>query len=146
MELGLNSPLTSSTGRLFDAAAAILGFTGRMVYSAQAPMELEAKALRAHAARDYPHGALRDEEGLLLIDPLPLVGALADDARAGCDGLNWDTSGWDAGAAARGFHTALAKLFAEATLRVAEGVASTERSRWAIGLQAKRNCVSSTLA
>lgn len=42
IEKGINSPLASSMGRLFDAAAALLGFCGSVSYEGQAAMELEA--------------------------------------------------------------------------------------------------------
>ena len=47
IELGINSPRTSSMGRLFDAAAAILGICGQATYEGEPAIELEAAAWRA---------------------------------------------------------------------------------------------------
>lgn len=47
IERGINSPRTSSMGRLFDAAAAILGICGHATYEGEPAIELEAAAWRA---------------------------------------------------------------------------------------------------
>lgn len=44
IERGINSPRTSSMGRLFDAAAAILGICGKATYEGEPAIELEAAA------------------------------------------------------------------------------------------------------
>ncbi len=73
-EANINCPATTSVGRLFDAAAALLGFAGRASYEAQAAMWLEAQASDAEAT-PMP---LRTEAGLTIADWEPLMRSLAD--------------------------------------------------------------------
>lgn len=51
MKLGINSPLTSSAGRLFDAVAALTGVCTKSSFHAEAPMRLENLVDTGH--RDY---------------------------------------------------------------------------------------------
>jgi hydrogenase maturation protein HypF len=82
IEHGINSPLTSSTGRLFDAVAALAGVRERVNYEAQAAIELEAVIDEAGEGSGYPL-AIREEGGAWIIDTRPLVVALVEDLREG---------------------------------------------------------------
>jgi hydrogenase maturation protein HypF len=77
---GVNSPLTSSAGRLFDAVAAILGIRDAINYEGQAAVELEQRADPAERG-GYPVG-VRDGEPFRLLGA-DLVRAAVDELRAG---------------------------------------------------------------
>jgi hydrogenase maturation protein HypF len=73
---GINSPLTSSLGRLFDGVAAICGIRSRVNFEGQAAMELEMLAGgSAESLYDYEW----EKGNILRIPPAPIIrGVVAD--------------------------------------------------------------------
>ena len=78
IERGVNAPLASSCGRLFDAVAAAIGLCrDHAHYEGQAAMMLEALATE-DADIPYPFDII-DADGLLQLNPAPLWRALLGD-------------------------------------------------------------------
>ncbi len=76
LQRNLNCPTTSSTGRLFDAAAGLLGVSEIQSFEAQAAIQLQELAQRHGQAAPLEDGWRIDECGVL--DFSPLLAALAD--------------------------------------------------------------------
>ncbi|WP_434666906.1 carbamoyltransferase HypF [Paraburkholderia sp. A3BS-1L] len=74
---GIHSPWTSSAGRLFDAAAAILGVCQRASFEGEAAMALEGTAERSLDVCELAGPVLREEGGRLIADWRPTLAALA---------------------------------------------------------------------
>lgn len=81
LERGLNAPLTSSAGRLFDAACGLLGVRDTASFEGEAPMALEGLVTKPAV---LPSGWTIGDDGTL--DLMPLLEALLD--RSPEDGAN----------------------------------------------------------
>jgi hydrogenase maturation protein HypF len=82
---GLNAPLTSSCGRLFDAVAAALGIcVERIAYEGQAAIELETRCGSLRGVTGYPF-RLVDDGGPRVLDPAPMWQALCEDLAVGAE-------------------------------------------------------------
>ena len=78
---GINTPLTSSCGRLFDAMSALLGFRGQATYEAQAAIELEMIAAGEDDGRGYPF-SISERGGVEVVQLSEVWRGVLDDLRA----------------------------------------------------------------
>ena len=83
MARGLNTPRTSSLGRLFDGVAALCGLRFAAAYEGQAAVELE-QAMDGPVEAGYGF-ALREAGALLELDWVPALETLVADLLAGAD-------------------------------------------------------------
>lgn len=111
----INCPATSSVGRLFDAAASLIGLVDEVSYEGQAPMWLEALAQRGKAEA-LSLEMDRDDQGVWRADWEWLLEVLQDDKTSQSD-------------RARCFHETLGLTLLHQALQVRE-----EHGDFAVGL------------
>ncbi len=80
IERGVNSPQTSSCGRLFDGVSALIGLRGRVDYEAQAAVELEMAVGDEKCDAAYPF-AIIEEGGTRVVKLGDLFEAIVGDVR-----------------------------------------------------------------
>ncbi len=109
----INCPRTSSCGRLFDAASALLGLCTRISYEGQAAMRLEAAlagTMPEEKDADLLALPLRERGDLLELDTQAFMASFIRECVNGMRPIE----------ASRAFHAALAEGFADMALRAAE--------------------------
>ncbi|MFH1594660.1 MAG: hypothetical protein ABID09_08195 [Candidatus Omnitrophota bacterium] len=79
MEKGINSPLTSSVGRIFDAAASLTGVCREAAYEAEGPIKLE--KLCDYKIKESYNFTISKNKGTFTIDVRPIFFELIKDLK-----------------------------------------------------------------
>ena len=101
MSKGVNSPETSSLGRLFDGVAAIVGVRNRVAYEGQAAMELE-MAIQQEVEQSYDYAWEKGEDAYHVFFN-PIIHGVVSDMEKGVEVSEISAR----------FHRTLIQLFAE---------------------------------
>ncbi|MFQ5957316.1 MAG: carbamoyltransferase HypF [Candidatus Brocadiales bacterium] len=100
---GINSPLTSSAGRLFDAVSSILGIRHKINFEGQGAMELEFRACEDSLSAPAYYDFSLDNGGTnkpIVIDWRPVISGIIDDIN----------NRMDTGIVSAKFHNTLSKM------------------------------------
>jgi len=109
LEKGINCPLTSSCGRLFDGISALLGIRGKVDYEAQAAIELEMAAPDDfQSIESYPF-FIAEQDGVKIVKLSELFKAVIHDV----------DNRLSVGTISAKFHRTIAQIAAEMCQRIA---------------------------
>ena len=109
LEKGINCPLTSSCGRLFDGISALLGIRGTVDYEAQAAIELEMAAPDDFQGTDSYPFSIAEQDGVKIVKLSELFQAVIHDVE----------NRLSIGTISAKFHRAIAQIAAEMCQRIA---------------------------
>jgi hydrogenase maturation protein HypF len=104
----VNTVMTSSCGRLFDAAASLVGLRNRNAYEGQAPVELE-NCQDPHESNLYPWRFEEDKDRLILMTS-DIIKGIVNDLEKGVN----------RGIISTRFHNSLIHMFTETCVRLRE--------------------------
>ena len=107
LKRNINSPLTSSAGRLFDAVASIAGLCQQSEFEGQAAMELEFSLMGFTTALAYSF-ELVDREGIVVVDWAPMLREMLVDQQS------------SAGEISAKFHNTLTAMIVAVAERIGE--------------------------
>ncbi|MCU0580707.1 MAG: carbamoyltransferase HypF [Desulfobacterota bacterium] len=105
---GINSPLTSSCGRLFDGVAALIGLRDTVAYEGQAAMELE--MMQSADVEDFYDVEADRMDGVYRLRPQAIIRGVVADLQRGVTGER----------ISRRFHLTVTEAFAQVCGRLRE--------------------------
>ncbi|WP_404784448.1 carbamoyltransferase HypF [Altericista sp. CCNU0014] len=79
LQKGINSPRTSSMGRLFDAIASLLGLCHQSTFEGEAAMQLESALEGIHTPETYPYELEQDATGTWIVNWQPMLVSILND-------------------------------------------------------------------